>query len=336
MKNLKFKIIKAFLTLILISIFYILNANAAHAQTVDLGIYPPIFQAQTTAPSDINVPFYIENFADSPVSISVSLKPFTASSMENGQIEFLDNTNSLPDPLILEKVKILDNNNPITSLNLSAKQKKNLNLEIQIPANQPKGDYYFSIIFNSNPNISNSNSSGASAGVASNVLLTVGPVGKTQGIIEEFSSPFLSFNGPIPFTVKLRNTSNHFITTKGDIIIKNLFGQSIGKVSLLPVNILSNTIRRIPDSLQSTDISDKNFAKIRDTVQNNQFPVAVWPEKFLFGPYTANLTLSMSEQGPVYQRQIVFFAFPLEYLLAFLLIIGIVIYIAVRVRKKLR
>ena len=322
-----------FITFLILSFKLPINA---YAQGVDLGIYPPIFDVQTTSPTDVNVPFFIENFTDSPVDLTLTLKPFTASTAENGQIEFLNDTGYFRDPNILDKVKILDNGNEINSITLSAKQKKNLNLEIKIPANQPKGDYYFSIVFSSNPAGSNSNSTNASAGVASNVLLTVGPVGKTQGIIEEFSAPFLNFKGPLPFTVKLRNTSDHFVTIKGDIIIKNLFGQSIGKVSLLPVNVLSNTIRRIPDSLQSADVTDKNFAKIKDIVEKNDFPVTVWPEKFLLGPYTAKLTLSMSDQGPIYEREIVFFAFPLEYLLAVLLIIAVTVYIIIRVRKRIK
>ncbi|HYM65259.1 MAG TPA: hypothetical protein VES68_02135 [Candidatus Sulfotelmatobacter sp.] len=327
----KIKTLVIFITLII----FLKLPIESFAQGVDIGVYPPIFQAQVTAPTDVNVPFYVENFTDQPVSLNISIKPFTAADSENGQVQFLDDASNFPDPAILEKVKILDNSIPISGLDLSPKQKRNLTLEIKIPPDQPKGDYYFSIIFNSNPDTLNSNSTGASAGVASNVLLTVGPVGKTQGIIEEFSSPFLSFKGPLPFTVKLRNISDHFVTIKGDIIIKNMFGQSVGKITLLPVNVLSNTIRRIPDSLQS-GASDKDYAKIKDVVEKNQFPVAVWPEKFLLGPYTASLTLSMSDQGPIYQRQITFFAFPLEYLLAILLIIGVVVYIVVRLRKRLK
>jgi type II secretory pathway component PulF len=62
--------------------------------------------------------------------------------------------------------------------------------------------------------------------------------------------------------------------------------------------------------------------------------VAIWPEKFLVGPYTATLTLSLSDSGPLFTKQIVFFAFPLEYLAAILLIIGLIIFIAVRVNNS--
>ena len=332
-KNLKLKI---GLLAILMSLFLNLkSAPLASAQTVDIGINPAIFEMNATSPSSIEAPFTIENFTDNAIDLKISLKPFTASPDENGQVAFLDDTSQMPDPTLLEKVKITQNGQPIDSITLSPKQKKDLKIIIDLPTNEPKGDYYFSVIFSSNPQSDiNSTSTLASAGVASNVLLTVGPTGPASGIIQTFSSPFLMFNGPVPFTVALKNTSNHFVTIKGDIIIKNLFGQAIGKVTLLPVNILSNTVRRIPDSLQILDPSDKKYLTIKNTVDANQFPVAVWPEKFLFGPYTADLTLTMSAQGPVYKRKLVFFAFPLEYLIFSLIVLGIIVYIAIRVRQK--
>ncbi len=328
--------IKIILIILISLILNLKSVNAVHAQGVDIGIYPPIFEVQATTPSDINAPFTIENFTENPVDLKLSLKPFTASQDENGQVTFADDSSNFPDPNLFQKVIITDNGNQIDTITLSPKQKKELNLRIIIPVDQPKGDYYFSIVFTSNPVGNNtSNSTGASAGIASNVLLTVGPTGKTDGIIEDFSSPFLTFKGPVPFTIRLRNTSDHFITIKGDIIIKNFFGQAVGKVLLLPENVLSNSVRRIPDSLQSTTTSDKDYEKIKAVVEKNQFPVSIWPEKFLLGPYTANLTLSLSNEGPVFRKRIAFFAFPLEYLLGLLLIIGLTIYIVIRVKKRM-
>jgi hypothetical protein len=108
-------------------------------------------------------------------------------------------------------------------------------------------------------------------------------------------------------------------------VIKNMFGQIIGKVNLLPVNILANTVRRIPDSLQ-TNPNSNNY--------QGTFPVAVWPEKFLVGPYTATLTLALSDNGPLFTKELVFFAFPLEYLAAIILIICLIIFIAIRVNRQ--
>ena len=156
-------------------------------------------------------------------------------------------------------------------------------------------------------------------------MLSIGPVGKPQGHIEDFSTPFFVSKGPIPFTVQVQNSSDHYVTPKGNIVIKNMFGQTIGKVNLLPVNILANTVRRIPDSLQ---------ASLNSNSDQGNFPVAIWPEKFLVGPYTATLTMALSDNGPLFTKEIAFFAFPLEYLTAILLIVCLIIFIAIRINKS--
>jgi hypothetical protein len=313
-ENLKLKII-----ITLLFTFCVLGsmfAQPAKAQNVDLGIYPPVFQIQSNPPSDIKIPFTLQNFTDSSIPLAISLRPFTAAETENGNISFTDTTN-YPDPYLPQRIQVLDGDNSIGDITLSPQQKKDLTLEVQIPNNEPKGDYYLSLIFTSNSDtINNRTSSQATIGIASNILLSVGPVGKPSGQIEEFSTPFLVSKGPIPFTVRVKNASDHFVTPKGNIVIKNMFGQTIGKVNLLSVNLLANSIRKIPDSLQTNSAT------------------AIWPEKFLIGPYTATLTLALSDNGPLFTKDIVFFAFPLEYLTAILLIICLLIFIAVRIEKS--
>jgi hypothetical protein len=332
-KNLKLKSIT-----VLFFMFYVLSfmfAQPASAQSVDLGIYPPVFQIQATTPSDVKIPFSLQNFTDSSVPLTITLRPFTAGQTENGNITYLD-VPIYSDPFLPQRIQVLDGDNSIGNLILSPQQKKDLTLEVQIPSNEPKGDYYLSLVFSSGTdNLNSRNSSQATIGIAGNILLSIGPVGKTQGYIENFSTPFFTSKGPIPFTVRVKNSSDHYITPKGDIIIKNMFGQTIGKVNLLSVNILANTMRRLPDSVQS-DPNSKDYQNIKTAVENNSFPVAIWPEKFLVGPYTATLTLALSDSGPLFTKEIVFFAFPLEYLIAILLIISLIIFIAVRVNKSRR
>src|ERR1035437_8777391 len=288
-KNLKFKI-----SLVSLFTFYVLGfrfAQPAQAQSVDLGIYPPVFQIQSNPSSDIKIPFSIQNFTNSDVPLAISLRPFTADSSENGNIAFTD-TADYADPYLPERIQVLDGDNSIGDITLSPQQKKDLTLEIQIPNNEPKGDYYLSLVFASNADtINNRTSSQATIGIASNILLSIGPFSKPQGKIEEFSTPFFVSKGPIPFTIQVQNSSDHYVTPKGNIVIKNMFGQTIGKVNILPVNILANTVRRLPDSSQAN--SNSNSYQVN-------FPVAIWPEKFLVGPYTAMLTIALSDNGPLF------------------------------------
>jgi hypothetical protein len=317
LRRLKIKDLLRIVVVILISyVLALTSAQPAHAQSVDLGIYPPVFQIQATAPSDVKIPFFIQNFTNQSVPLAISLKPFTADPAENGNISFLD-VPDYADPYLPQRIQVLDSDNSVGDLVLSPQQKKNLTLEVQIPQNEPHGDYYLALVFASNANnASNTTSSQTTAAIAGNILLSIGPVGPTKGDIEDFSAPFWTSKGPTAFTVKVRNSSDHYITPTGSIVIKNMFGQAIGKVNLLPVNILSNTVRRVPDSLQTTPTT------------------AVWPEKFLLGPYTATLTLALSDSGPLFTRNVTFFAFPLEYLVAILLIISLIIFITIRINKS--
>jgi hypothetical protein len=330
------KIIKILIFFTVCNLYQMLTGvSHVSAQSVDLGIYPPVIQAQATAPSDVSTPFYVQNFSDSSVDLNISIAPFTASPLENGTVSFLDDLNSFPDPSLLEKIHVLDGDNSIQTITLAPKQKRNLNLLIQVPDNQTKGDYYISLIFTSGgQNPVQANSAQASAGIVSNILLSIGPVGETKGYIEDFSAPAFVAKGPLPFTVRVKNTSDHYITPKGDIVITNMFGQNVGKINLLPVNLLSNTVRRIPDSIQS-DVNSKDYAGVKAVADKNQYPMAVWPEKFLVGPYTATLTLALSGTGPLFKRSIVFFAFPAEYSLGILAIIIVIIFVVLRVKKKL-
>lgn len=314
----------------------LLFPTKSFAQTLDIGIAPPIFQVKITPPADAKAPFVLQNFTDNSIDLKISIKPFVASKDENGQIEFTDNP-EYQDPYLLDRINVLDNGVAVDRLTLSAKETRNLILEFRVPQNEQKGEYYFALVFSTVPKVGQeANLTVASAAVSSNVLLSIGPLGKNQGLIEDFSAPFFVSKGPLAFNVRIKNSSDHFETIKGDIVIKNMFNQTVGKVKLLPVNILANTIRKIPDVLQSGTASDKDYNQIKQVAEKTKEPVAIWPEKFLLGPYTAILTVSMSDQGPVYSRKIHFFAFPLEYLLAILILITIVIFIVLRVRKKLK
>ncbi len=319
--------------LLVVFVVLVIFPTKAGAAGVSLGIFPPILQIQANPPTDIKSKIMIENSGSEPMNLDIGIKPFTASSKENGQVTYpADYSSLLADPFIFQKMQLLNGNTPINSITLSPGQKKELTLEILLPQNEIKGDYYFSIIFiSSASNQINSNISGATAGIATNVLLSVGPEGPTRGDIEEFSAPTLVTKGPVPFTVKIKNTSDHFITPKGNIIIKNMFGQTVGKVDLLPVNILSQTVRAIPDSLQSP--SSSPAASLKSYFLSLTSPSAVWPETILFGPYTATLTIALSDQGPLFKRTISFYAFPIESLLGILAVILILIIIITRVKR---
>jgi hypothetical protein len=99
-----------------------------------------------------------------------------------------------------------------------------------------------------------------------------------------------------------------------------MFGQAVGQVKTVPVNVLSQSKRYIPSSAK--DQGGK--------------PQVVWNTQFLLGFYKATATLSLSDQGPVVTKTTGFFAFPVEGILgiAILIILSVGIYKRVKAKRK--
>jgi hypothetical protein len=110
----------------------------------------------------------------------------------------------------------------------------------------------------------------------------------------------------VPFKIRLKNESEHFITPDGEILIKNIFGKTIGQVKLPPVNILAGTTRKENVSL------------------NNGY---------MLGAYKATLILNISNNGPVLIKSKTFFVFPLWASIVFVGVVIVILIINNRIKK---
>lgn len=315
-KYLKFKIIYSiFFTLL----FILFDSKTVNAQQISVGIEPAILQIEATSPSLVKSAISIQNQSDQNVTYSIFLLPFKPGASLNGQPEF---DKKLIDEYkdIFGKIQISDEKGTLTQISLAPKQKKDLTLSIQLLKDEKPKDYYFSVIFISENLSAKSTDSlvGARAGIGTNVLLSIGPKSTTKGHIEMFSSKKFVTKGPMQFKLNIKNDSSHYITTDGNLVIKNIFGQTVGNINLVPTNILAGSNRLIE--------SDNN--------SNPNDPKIIWDEKFLLGIYKADLTISLSDEGPIFKDSKMFFAFPVEGVLGILLIIILTIGMIKRARSK--
>lgn len=326
-----------FLIFILHSTFYILHSPLARAEGLSLSISHSLIHAQADSPSDTKYPITIENPGDNSLNILILLKPFRASRKENGQIEYLKD-NEIPDKYknIFKQIHVTDNGIALSQFQLGPMQKKNLELQFTIPKNEASSDYYFSVIFLARRNSEDSgltsqnneadkstlvgsennqeqNITRINAGIALNVILTVGNQNQPQAAIEEFSAPSFIKSGPVSFTVRVKNIGPRVFAPKGIIFINNMFGQTVGRVDLQPDKILSGSIRALNDIRIASTSASSNFSSRK----------AIWPENLLLGPYTATLNLAVSDKGPIYKQSVVFLALPLQLILG--IIFGIII-----------
>lgn len=316
--------IKTFVIISIAIVCMLQCAKEVHANDFSLGLYPPIIQIQADVPTSITKDITLVNASENTQSVDVSFRLFTNSPYSDGQVSYIANSEvPSPDKDIFQKIQLLDGDNPVNTIIIGPKQKKTYTLHVGLPKDEPPADYYFSIIFLGSNQTNQANSSSTiSAGIATNVLLSIGPKDATLGSLDEFSSPWFIQTGPVPFTVSINNFSKHFITPTGQILIRNMFGQLVGKVDLLPVNILGESSRYIPSK---ENVSD-----------SNGHPAAQWTEKVLFGPYRANIIVSLSDQGPLFTRTIYFLAMPWQYLVVGGIALVLIIVIIEKARKRAR
>ncbi len=308
----------------------------AYAEGLALKITPSTIKIKAQTPSDLRAPFIIENQSDQSIRLKLAYKLFDPTLSQEGKVSYIDNPGSAND--IFNYVYVVDTDNArVNSLDLGPKQQKQLQLRVQLPQNQASRDYYFSLIFfhdvtqqtDQNSTISDKKDQHTittiQGGLGANVLLAVGNQETAQGYIEDFSTPWYKQSGPVPFAIKVKNTGIHYIAPKGNILIKNIFGQAVGRVDIPETPILAGTSRSLFDETQ-----------IARTIQETTEPKVEWKENFLFGIYSAQINLAMSEDGPINSQTIRFMVFPTHLLLGLIFIIALAILIYKRVKKKLR
>ena len=311
------------LILLLILCLFFLTTPNADAQT-SLKIQPSLLQIRARSPSDIRAPFKLVNAGEDTIELKILLKRFRDSGEQNGKVIL-----SSPDAVdeherdgFLRQVDIMDADEATQSLTLGPRQEKELTLSIKLTKDTPQADHYFTIIFQSvsNQTVKTDSSSSFSKpvlAVAMPVLLSINADTKLRGLIDEFSGPLALQEGPAPFTVKIKNSSEHFITAKGVILITNMFGQTVGRVDIPSTNILANTTRSLSNYLD-----------------NYKYPKVLWKEQFLLGFYSAKLAVAISPSQTLYTQTVYFAAFPFVAIVVTSTILILGIFFIRRIKKK--
>jgi len=338
--------LKIFLTVAVLGILSFFSLQEASADGPSFSVSPSTILIQAKPPADAWTAFTIVNKSSQPVSFTIGYKPFDPNGSKNGRVIFLPDGSPAPgqDKNIFKKMQVVDNNNISHDiLSLGPKQSERFRLHIALPKNEPASDYYFSLIFAENTasttqNESNDNinaqksTSTLIAGIAINILLAVGDKETPQAAIDTFSTPFTRESGPVHFSLEVHNYGEHFISPHGSILVKNMYGQAIGKISIPQSVILSGTSRAFSNaSLLSGN--QANATSLNQT-QSPDLQI-VWPEKFLLGMYSATLSLSLSDNGQVYTRTIHFFVFPLNLFIIIVAILLLLILFISRVKRKM-
>jgi len=309
-------------------------SNKAYAQQFHVSIEPTVIQIDSTPPSKFQAPFRIKNLSNSSIKLGLKIIPIEA--RDDGKINLLLNEEDTLASVIRERLIILDGQTQIKELELRAGETKQLLLFMDVKKGDPAGDFYFSLVFTSDGVvIDETSTSSIPAGIAMNVLVSIGPKVSATAIIEDFSTNRIVGAGPVFFNLKLKNTGRHLIQPEGNVTIKNMFGKKVADIKILPQYVLAESSRYLIDSTQASPSAQTSDILSRKQQDN---PVVIWGEKFLLGFYTAEAKLYLEDNGAEVIKRITFFAIPVQILVivsgVVFVILGILLRIGIKLRKK--
>jgi hypothetical protein len=319
-------------SLFILTTCYLLHATLiplAKAEEVSLSTSPALVRVAAKPGVTVEVPITVENLSSSPTTLGISYRQFTAADTDDGLVTYIPTDPN--EEKVLRGTSVWENDSPIPSVVLAAKQKKIVKLHTVLLPDTPNRDYYFSIILSTEAaslpgaNIENSSTYlQVHTAIATNILLSVGDAGKPELALGEFSSPAFVQHGPIAFLVQFKNNGQQLARPEGTITITNIFGQKIGKVSIDTVNVLAKSGR----FLSAKDYKSKS-------ANGSLVPAVLWDERFLLGPYTATLEISNPDTSEKVAKTIHFFALPYNRLGAIFFVGMIITVIILKVRKRL-
>ncbi len=299
------------------------------AQGQSVSIYPPVIEVQTSPPSSPTVPIVIQNNNSEDVTLKIQLIPFKTNDTSGEVILMPDEINKGFYPYYRDRIQFLIDSKKTDTIVLQALESKQIELNINLSKGDPPGDFYYSIVFISEGQKTGESSvSSLPTGIATNLLLSIGPKDQSSGGISQFSTSSFKSKGPVEFTLKLHNASKHLINPTGNIEITNTFGKPVGSVKLLSQYVLSRSDRYLIDTSQST-------ASAQTTTILDSIPKVIWPEKFLFGWYKAKVSVQLDENGPIYYAYTYFFAFPLYLFFPLVIVLFIIFSVYLRIRRKI-
>ncbi len=327
---------KIIIIIVLLTTGCLLLTTNVMAQQVSLSISPPLEEILIKPGKSVVIGYQIENDGD-PTILSAYVRPFepgdTLGNIKikdalEGPVRFsLDNSQ-----IQLEKsffVKTLDS--------------QQLLLRIRIPEGTPEGDYYYSLLVESNPPTSNDTVSRARATIGSNILITVTNSGKLDlsGKVDLFNVmtrfTFNLFgniihiadsNDKIPVDLIIQNNGRNFVKPQGQITLRGNFGEE-AKYDVVGDNILTGS-KRLIVATPSAQIE----CEANRTAAACVHPASLILSGFFLGHYRLSATLSFADGAPPFFASTSFFAIPFKLVIGLFAAVAISILIVTKMRKK--
>lgn len=276
-----------------------------YVYAAQLSISPLTFEL-TANPGDVLAnKLRIYNPSDSTIAIEMEKEDFTASG-ETGEVRITPaeaETYSLARWISISP----------ETFTLGPNEQKFVNFIINIPKNAEPGGKYGSVLASTAGIISPGKEivgMAVSQKLGALVLLTVSGEVVERLEVEEFSVPSFSEYGPIPFTIRFKNTGTIHVRPRGFVTITDWRGKKVADIEFPQQNVLPGAIRKID---------------------------AIWNKEWLFGRYTATVVgIYGGTNIPINPPVVVFWVFPWKMALGISLGLLLVMTYFIKTRKRWR
>jgi len=282
---------------------YYFSPTNAIAQSLGLGIYPPLLEVTIMPGKSITQVYKLTNSGEIDLMMTSAMYAFEPSD-ETGGVKLISDTQSLQ-PIFFD---FLNANLKLgQTFPLPAGETQEVVLIIKVPETATEKDYYATLLFQTNPmaSLGGLSTSQTQTKIGGNLLLTVSRTGEPfkKAIIEEFRLSncsqfcFIDSFTPPQFLLKIKNAGHSYFKPFGKITLKGWLKQE-ESLDLLPQNILSDSTREIQ-------------CQIDDQVAPCQTK-----SKFLIGPIRAKVEFGLDDLSSQYHQEFRFIALPIKLTMA--------------------
>ena len=284
------------------------------------------------------VAYKIENKGD-PVVVKTNVLPFEPKDQQGnirikkefeGPVRFsLDNSNiQLDQPYLLK-----------------TKDSQQILLRIRIPEGAPLGDYYYTLLAETQPssNIGGNQSTLAKATIGSNILITVTESGRVEArgkitlfnVLPRFklnlfdtSVNLFDSTDKIPVVLVVENTGKNLIKPNGNIVLRGNFGEK-AEYEIIGQNILAESQRQLAASPSAMVDCEENEKKAVYCQKSTSLVLS----GFFVGLYKLSASLTFGENSPRIFSSASFIALPFKFLIGIFIALAVAWIIIKKISK---
>lgn len=274
--------------------------HEAYAGNLGLSIQPLKVSHTLTPGEEISGVIQITNASDDAVTVETKIEDFIplAGTYNIQIVQRAPGITTVRDWISLDAP---------ASFTLGKNEIKNVRYTIKTPANAEPGGHFGVALFKASELPKDGSQLKVGTQVGMLILVTVPGSRLEKGSVLDFSGPWFVQTNPIDFSIKFENTGTVHFEPKGTISVTNIFGKEIGTVSVEGQVVLPTGVR---DLLASVHF-----------------------EGVLVGRYNATLTMFDGEGNEIAKRTTAFYAFPLWYVVGFIVTV-IILFFGIRFLRK--